>query len=381
MELILTDVHLPMRHAFTIALGTTTVQHNLLVELRQDGVTGYGEGASSHAYHEFTAASMRAALEAARPQIEGARLDDPAQFWDQILPVLGHNRFALCALDEAAHDLWGKQRGAPVWKLLGLELKNLPLSDYTIGIDPVEKMVMKMKEFEGWPIYKIKLGTEDDLAIVRELRRHTDAVFRIDANTAWTADQTIAYAPELQNPQFGPGMTIVARSSIPTANAMSSVRRAVLQSWPAVRIDELEFRVMVNDRLLRERLLAWVSGFFGILAFALATLGLYGVISHIVASRRNEVGIRIALGANRGEVIGLFLRQVALLLTAGIAIGTLGSLLLSRGATTLLFDIQPNDPWTIAVAAGVLAAAGIAAALVPSARASRLDPANCLRTD
>jgi len=198
MELILTDVHLPMRHAFTIALGTTTVQHILLVELRQDGVTGYGEGASSHAYHEFTAASMRAALEAARPQIEGARLDDPAQFWDQILPVLGHNRFALCALDEAAHDLWGKQRGAPVWKLLGLELKNLPLSDYTIGIDPIEKMVMKMKEFEGWPIYKIKLGTDDDLAIVRELRRHTDAVFRIDANTAWTADQTIAYAPELK---------------------------------------------------------------------------------------------------------------------------------------------------------------------------------------
>jgi L-alanine-DL-glutamate epimerase-like enolase superfamily enzyme len=198
MELILRDIHLPMRHPFTIALGTTTVQHNLLVELHQDGVSGYGEGASTHAYEEFTAPSMRAALEAARPQIERARLDDPTQLWNQLLPVLGHNRFALCALDEAAHDLWGKLRGAPVWKLWGLELKNLQPSDYTIGIDPIPKMVAKMKEFDGWPIYKIKLGTPDDLAIVRELRRHTDAVFRIDANTAWSAEQTIALAPELK---------------------------------------------------------------------------------------------------------------------------------------------------------------------------------------
>ena len=198
MQLHLRDLHLPMRHAFTIALGTTTVQHNLLVELREDGVSGYGEGASSHAYAAFTADSMRAALEAARPQIEREPLDDPARLWERMLPALGHNRFALCALDEAAHDLWGKQRGAPVWKLWGLELRDLPLSDYTIGIDPIEKMVAKMKEFDGWPIYKIKLGTDDDLAIVRELRRHTGAIFRIDANTAWTAEQTIAFAPELK---------------------------------------------------------------------------------------------------------------------------------------------------------------------------------------
>jgi len=198
MQLRLRDIHLPMRHAFTIALGTTTVQHNLLVELEQDGKIGYGEGASSHAYEAFTAESMRAALEAARSLIERERLEDPTQLWDKLAPVLGQNRFALCALDEAAHDLWGKLRGAPVWKLWGLEPKNLPPSDYTIGIDPIEKMVAKMKEFDGWPIYKIKLGTADDLAIVRELRLHTDAIFRIDANTAWSAEQTIALAPELK---------------------------------------------------------------------------------------------------------------------------------------------------------------------------------------
>lgn len=198
MKLTLRDLHLPMRHPFTIAHGTTTVQHNLLVELSDAGQTGYGEGASSHAYAEFTADAMRAALEQARPIIEGTSFNTPEELWERVFPVLGHNRFALCALDEAAHDLWGKRLGQPVWKLWGLELKNLPASDYTIGIDPIEKMVEKMNEFPGWPIYKIKLGTENDIEIVRELRRHTQAVFRIDANTAWTAEQTIAFAPQLK---------------------------------------------------------------------------------------------------------------------------------------------------------------------------------------
>jgi L-alanine-DL-glutamate epimerase-like enolase superfamily enzyme len=198
MKLSLYDIRLPMRHPFTIALGTTTVQHNLLVALEHEGHTGYGEGASSHAWYQYTPESMRADLEAARSVIESTPFTNPEEFWALIQPVLGHNPFALCALDEAAHDLWGRREGAPVWKLWGLELKNLPLSDYTIGIDPIEKMVTKMKEFDGWPIYKIKLGTADDLAIVRELRKHTNAIFRIDANTAWTADQAIAYAPEMK---------------------------------------------------------------------------------------------------------------------------------------------------------------------------------------
>ncbi len=198
MELLLHDVALPMRHPFTISHGTTVVQENLVVELREDPWRGYGEGASSHAYKEFTAASMRQALEAARPQIEAAVCDDPSALWQRLLPVLGQNRFALCALDQALHDLWGKKLGQPVWKLWGLELRNLPLSNYTIGIDTVDRMVAKMREFDGWPIYKIKLGTPDDVAIVRELRRHTPAIFRVDANTAWSVDQALAIAPELK---------------------------------------------------------------------------------------------------------------------------------------------------------------------------------------
>ena len=198
MILSLQDLHLPMRHAFTIAHGTTTIQHNLLVTLSDGTHSGYGEGASSHAYAEFTADAMRAALERARPVIEGADFTEPAELWDRVFPILGSNRFALCALDEAAHDLWGNRLGMPVWKAWGLTLDRLPVSNYTIGIDPIDKMIAKMAEFPGWPIYKIKLGTDHDIEIVRALRQHTDARFRIDANTAWTADQTIAYAPELK---------------------------------------------------------------------------------------------------------------------------------------------------------------------------------------
>ncbi len=198
MRLELHDIHLPLRHPFTISLGTTLVQHNLLVSLSRDGVTGYGEGASSHAYDGFTAATMRADIEAVHGLIEAESPDDPVVLWERLLPVLGHNRFALCAIDEAAHDLWGKLRGKPVHELWGLDLVNLPASDYTIGIDTIEKMVAKMGEFDGWPIYKIKLGTPDDLEIVRELREHTGATFRIDANTAWSAGHTIDIAPRLK---------------------------------------------------------------------------------------------------------------------------------------------------------------------------------------
>ena len=97
----------------------------------------------------------------------------------------------------ACHDLWGKVRQAPVWKLWGLSLDKLPPTDYTIGIDTIDRMVAKLQEFAGWPVYKIKLGTPDDLEIVRTLRRHTDAVFRVDANCGWSVGQSIANSSAL----------------------------------------------------------------------------------------------------------------------------------------------------------------------------------------
>ncbi|MCC7084656.1 MAG: dipeptide epimerase [Pirellulales bacterium] len=198
MKLLVHEIQLPLRHTFTITHGSTNVQHNLIVELREGDISGYGEAATVNDYYAVTSDSMKQALDAVRSTVENDELDDPTKLWDRTFPKLKNNRFALCALDEAAHDLWGKIRGAPVWKLWGLSIDNIPMSDYTIGIDSIDKMVEKLREFDGWPIYKIKLGTDHDLEIVRTLRKHSDAVFRVDANTGWTADQTIEYSQELK---------------------------------------------------------------------------------------------------------------------------------------------------------------------------------------
>jgi L-alanine-DL-glutamate epimerase-like enolase superfamily enzyme len=196
MKMRLHPVELPLRHTFTIAHGSRDVQPSLIVELAEGTYHGYGEGCPLD-YYGFTVESMVAALESARRRIETSRWTEPTQLWEAMLPRLGDNRFALCALDQAAHDLWGKRLGQPVYRLWGLEIDSVPVTDYTIGIDTVQKMVAKLRELPDWPIYKIKLGTPQDLQIVAELRRHTDAVFRVDANTAWTADEAIRNAAEL----------------------------------------------------------------------------------------------------------------------------------------------------------------------------------------
>ncbi|MCX6927572.1 MAG: dipeptide epimerase [Verrucomicrobia bacterium] len=289
MKLELQDLHLPMRHPFTIAYGTTTTQHNLLVALQQDGVTGYGEGASCDAYPEFTADSMRAALEAARPQIERESLVAPPQLWDRLLPTLGHNRFALCALDEAAHDLWGKLRGAPVWRLWGLELRNLPLSDYTIGIDTVERMVAKMKEFADWPIYKIKLGTANDLAIVRELRRHTQAIFRVDANTSWNVEQTIAFAPELKQL----GVEFIEQPLRP--NDWDGMRRVFRDNALPVFADE---SCLVEEDVPR------CAGFFHGVNIKLTKAGGLTPARRMI-SRARELGLGVMVGCMNESTVGI----------------------------------------------------------------------------
>lgn len=193
---------LPLKHVFTIARGSTSVRDTLIVSLAAEGRTGYGE-ATANSYYKATIPEMQADIAGVRPLVEGFRFAEPDALIDDLLPrlaaELGGRPFPLCALDMALHDLWGKLRGEPVWKLWGLRSDDAPLSNYTIGIDAIPKMVEKAREVADWPLLKIKLGTSEDLEIVRELRRHTDAVFRVDANCGWTAEQTVAYAPALKD--------------------------------------------------------------------------------------------------------------------------------------------------------------------------------------
>ncbi len=196
MQLLFHPFELNLKHTFTIAHDSRDVQSTLIVELRDGSFSGFGE-ATSNPYYGATVDKMVASLESIKSTIEDDPFSNPENLWERTHEALKSNPFAQCALDEAAHDLYAKKQAKKLYQAWGLNPENNALTNFTIGIDTIEKMVEKMRELP-WPIYKIKLGTNEDLRIVQELRKYTDARFRVDANCAWTAGQTIQYAPELK---------------------------------------------------------------------------------------------------------------------------------------------------------------------------------------
>lgn len=223
IDLAVRHFALPLRHPFTISRGTVAVQDTVIVQLHEQGRHGYGE-ATTNPYYGATVESLTRRISAAAPLLRRGTTDDLDALLGGLAAELGDDMFARCALDMAAHDLWGKRLGRPVHRLWGLDPAAGPLSNYTIGIDTPERMVAKLAEVPGWPIYKIKLGTDRDLEIVRELRRHTERPFRVDANCGWTARQAIDYSGPLadlgvefiEQPLAAgdPGMAEVRRHSV-----------------------------------------------------------------------------------------------------------------------------------------------------------------------
>jgi L-alanine-DL-glutamate epimerase-like enolase superfamily enzyme len=196
MQLKLHPFQLELRHTFRIAHGARTHQPSLIVELSDGVLSGYGE-ATATSYYGQSLDQMQAILEGLRSKIETSPWERAEDFWEMMRPDLENHPFVQCALDVAAHDLAARKAGKPLYAHWGLQPKDLPLTNYTIGIASIEEMVVKMREMP-WPVYKIKLGTDHDFEIIRALRQHTDAVFRVDANCAWTAQQTIDLAPGLK---------------------------------------------------------------------------------------------------------------------------------------------------------------------------------------
>ncbi|MCH4822447.1 dipeptide epimerase [Gramella lutea] len=189
MEITYKSFNLELKNTFTISHGSRDFQPTLIVILSDGGFTGYGEAAAT-VYYGVTVEKMIASIKSVESIIAENIHRTPEELWELTFPELKENPFAQCALDMAMHDLHGKRNGLPLYKMWGLDNSNVPLTNYTIGIDTVENMVKKIREFP-WPLYKIKLGTDDDIAIVKELRKHTNSVFRLDANAAWTVEQAI----------------------------------------------------------------------------------------------------------------------------------------------------------------------------------------------
>lgn len=197
MKLIFHPFQLELQHTFTIHHGSRDFQETLIVELNDGTYSGYGE-ATATTYYGVSIEKMISSLESVRELIALNEQTTPEALWALTAPLLRGSSFAQCALDMAMHDLYGKRKGLPLYKLWGLDIDQLPLTNYTIGIDTVAKMLQKMQEFP-WPLYKIKLGAKEDVEIVRALRKHTQAVFRVDANGAWAVEETIRNAQALKS--------------------------------------------------------------------------------------------------------------------------------------------------------------------------------------
>lgn len=193
--------------------------------------------------------------------------------------------------------------------------------------------------------------------------------------------EPIAYYPSLQSTRSLTATNIVIRSNLDVQALTAALRTAMAEVNPAISIDFHIFNQDIKEGLLRERLLAVLSGFFGALAMVLATIGLYGVIAYMVAQRTNEIGIRMALGAAPGTILSMVLREAARLLGVGVGIGLALALAAGKSAASLLFGLKPYDPVTLAVACGGLAAVALSASVIPARRAARLDPMAALRDE
>lgn len=189
--------NLAFRYPFTISKGTKTHQPSLIVELEHMGIKGYGE-APAISYYNIPIEKMIEDIERKKKFIEKFAFTEPARYWHYLHHVFPQNNFLVCALDMAAWDLYGKLRRQPLYKIWGLNYDRVPLCDYTIGLDTIDKMVEKMQAMP-WPVYKIKLGTRQDIAIVKALRKHTNAVIRVDANAAWTVEEALRKIPLLSS--------------------------------------------------------------------------------------------------------------------------------------------------------------------------------------
>jgi putative ABC transport system permease protein len=178
-----------------------------------------------------------------------------------------------------------------------------------------------------------------------------------------------------------PESTLMIRSDEPLRPLISSVKQTASEINPAMVLTFTIFKTQIREGLLREQLMAMLSGFFGALAIILAMVGLYGVISYMVVQRRNEIGVRMALGASRRDILTMTLREAAILLGIGLAVGTLLALVAGNAAAALLYGLRPRDPFTFIVAILGMTVVAFIASLLPARRAASVHPMVALRDE
>jgi predicted permease len=190
---------------------------------------------------------------------------------------------------------------------------------------------------------------------------------------------SMTFAPAAQFPDIGPWAKVMIYSDLAPETIMRTVKRWVSEKHPEIVMEFSAFQPQIREGFVRERLLAMVSGFFGLLAALLAIVGLYGLISYIVTRRYQEIGIRAALGAQPRDLLWLVLRETLLLAAIGTAIGVPAAWASARLASSLLFGLTATDSLTISAATLLLITAAVLSGYLPARRASRVDPMVALR--
>jgi ABC-type antimicrobial peptide transport system permease subunit len=193
--------------------------------------------------------------------------------------------------------------------------------------------------------------------------------------------EPIAYLALAQDKETENTMQVLIRSRLPMDTEEQAIRRTLHDVSSGISFDFEGLQEQIEQSLVAERLLATLSGFFGALAVVLAMTGLYGVMSYTVTERTTEIGIRMALGAQRTNITGMILGQAVKLLAAGLIVGACLSLAVASSASALLFGLKPRDPATLAGAALLLAVVTVVASLLPSMRAANVNPIDSLRAE
>jgi len=231
------------------------------------------------------------------------------------------------------------------------------------------------------PVERVILPALRDLADEFKVRRALPSAQRLMVGPFILLDHfgPIAFLAVTQDPHPPSRGQFLIRSTLPEGEMTAAVKHVLNEINPAMDISFQGFHTMIEDSTMRDRLMATLSGFFGLLALLLASIGLYGILSFGVASRTREIGIRMALGARAREVRFLILREAMLLVLIGVIVGLPAVFLATRFASTFLFGLTPTDPISIGLATVVMFGVTLVAGYIPARKATKVDPLVALR--
>jgi L-alanine-DL-glutamate epimerase-like enolase superfamily enzyme len=200
MQLFLHHINLQLVTKFSVSRESYSRQECIIVELRDGNISGFGEASAfmTQVYQSSIAATQTILLKL-KSKIESSTFCHPEEMWEQFYEELCDYPFAQCALDVAAYDLWSRKRGISLMSFLGIDAKKIPESSYSLGIDTLANTVERIRAYNSWPEFKIKIGYEKDIEFLQALRQYTHLPFRVDVNCGWSLSEAHKKAPLLSS--------------------------------------------------------------------------------------------------------------------------------------------------------------------------------------